>query len=71
MHVLTVQTKFTFGVRVRFDSRLQGCSGTGTVFAITVDDQRRIDYIIAIDEGMDHRLKAGILEEELTLVAAL
>jgi hypothetical protein len=67
MHVLTIQTKFTFGNRVRFDSQAQFCSGTGTVFAITVDNERRIDYIVEVGEGVSRHLQAGILEEELSL----
>jgi hypothetical protein len=67
MHVLTVRTKFTFGDRVRFDSRAQGCSGVGTVYAITVDNELRIDYMIALGEDSDDRIQPGILEEEMTL----
>jgi hypothetical protein len=66
MHTLTIRTKFTFGDRVRFDSRAQGCSGNGTIFAITIDKEWRIDYIIEIDQGEFSDLQAGILEEEIT-----
>jgi hypothetical protein len=70
MHTLTVQTKFTFGDRVRFDSATQGCSGTGTVFAITVDREQCIDYLIEIDRGDYRELQPGILEHEITMLAA-
>lgn len=67
MPLLTIQTKFTFGDRVYFESQAQGCHGTGTVFAITIDSGMNIDYIIEVGEGTNHRLQAGILEEELSL----
>jgi hypothetical protein len=70
MHTLTVHTKFTFGDRVRFDSAAQGCSGTGTVFAITVDKERQVDYLIEINRGAYSDLQPGILEHEITLVGA-
>jgi hypothetical protein len=68
MHILTVRTKFTFGDHVHFDSRIQGCSGTGKVFAITVDAEQQVDYIIDLDQGGDMPLQPGILEEEMTLL---
>lgn len=66
VHTLTVRTRYTFGDRVRFDSKLQGCDGVGTVFAITVDFEGRIDYIIEVDRGGYSDLQAGILEHEIT-----
>jgi hypothetical protein len=63
MHMLTIQTRFTFGDRVRFDSTTQGCSGSGKIVAITVDARGQIDYII--DTGISC-LQAGILEDEIT-----
>jgi hypothetical protein len=66
MHTLTVQTKFTFGDRVRFDSRIQQCSGSGTVFAITVGGDGQIDYMIEIRQG--ELVQPGILENEMTLL---
>jgi hypothetical protein len=68
MHILTIQTKFTFGDRVHYDSRIQQCSGTGIVYAITVDSERLVDYMIKIDEGGCSNLQPGIQEEELTLL---
>ena len=68
MHTLTVRTKFTFGDRVRFDSAIQGRSGIGTIFAITIDAERQIDYIIEINEGESHDLQPGILDHEITLL---
>jgi hypothetical protein len=65
MHTLTIQTEFTFGDRVEFDSRLQGCSGVGTIYAITIDDQMHVDYIIAVEA--ESALRAGIQEHEITL----
>jgi hypothetical protein len=67
MHTLTLRTRFTFGDRVRFDSRIQNCSGTGTVFAITIDEEKQIDYMIRAD-GQD-LLQPGILEEEMILLS--
>ncbi len=66
MHTLLVRTKFTFGDRVRFDSQAQGYSGTGTIFAITIDAENQIDYIIAIRQGEYDELQPGILENEIT-----
>jgi hypothetical protein len=68
MHSLTIQTKYTFGDRVRFDSASQGGSGTGRIFAITVDAQRQIDYIIEIDQGSYTDLQPGVLEHEIELL---
>jgi hypothetical protein len=66
-HTLTLQTKFTFGDRVRFDSQLQSRRGTGTIFAITIDSERRIDYLIQVDGTTFGELQPGILEEEIEL----
>lgn len=68
MHRLIVITKFTFGDRVRFESTAQGCNGIGTVFAITVDRERNVDYLIEIDRGTYTDLQPGILEHEITLL---
>jgi hypothetical protein len=65
MHTLTVQTRYTFGDLVQFDSPTQGCAGTGTVFAITIDGQGEIDYTIEIDRGEYSDLQGGILEHEI------
>jgi hypothetical protein len=67
MHTLTIRTKFTFGDHVRFDSRIQGCRGTGTIFAITVDLEGQIDYLIRLDDDPGD-LQPGILENEITLL---
>ena len=67
MHTLTVQTKYTFGDRVRFDSTLQGCSGIGTIFAITIDAEGQIDYMIEVERG---EIQPGILENEISLLEA-
>ncbi len=68
MHSLTLLTKYTFGDRVRFNSRMQSCSGTGRIFAITIDEDRKIDYMIEIDleEVSDIHMQPGILEDEIT-----
>ena len=68
MHTLTISTKFTFGDRVQFDSATQKCSGTGTIFAITIDAKQSIDYMIEIDMGTFSDLQPGILENEMTLL---
>jgi hypothetical protein len=47
---------------------MQHCSGTGTIYAITVDAQRQIDYMIEIPEGKSNRIQPGILEHEITLL---
>jgi hypothetical protein len=70
MHTLTVQTRFTFGDRVRFDSPTQQCSGSGTVFAITVDRDGQIDYMIEVRQGEFSELQPGILENEMTHLGA-
>jgi len=68
MHTHTIRTRFTFGDRVRFDSRLQGCMGEGTIFAITFDAEGNIDYMISITgaDGITSELQPGILEDEIT-----
>jgi hypothetical protein len=68
MHTLTVWTMFTFGDRVRFDSPTQQRSGSGTVFAITVDRYGQVDYMIDIGQGAYSDLQPGILENEMTLL---
>lgn len=68
MHTLTIRTRFTFGDRVRFDSVLQHCRGTGTISAITVDGDGHIDYLIEISRGDYSDLQPGILENEITLL---
>lgn len=65
MHTLTLHTKYTFGDRVRFDSRAQGRTGSGRIVAITVDDEGRIDYIIDVKTGQFSHLQAGIYEDEI------
>jgi hypothetical protein len=69
MHTLTVRTKFTFGDRVKFDSPTQSRSGVGKVFAITVDAEWHIDYMIEIDRG-EYTVQPGILEDEILLLDA-
>jgi hypothetical protein len=66
----TIQAKFAFGDRVRFDSQMQRCSGEGIVFGITLDRYGRMDYLIEIDCGEYTELQAGILESEMVLVDA-
>jgi len=65
MHTLTVQTKFTFGDRVRFDSPIQGRSGVGSIVGITAYAEGPHDYIINVDD--DPLLQPGILEDEINL----
>ncbi len=67
MHTLSVQTKFTFGDRVRFDSPTQSCSGSGTIFAINIDARGEVDYVIEQDD--EPYAQGGILENEITLLA--
>lgn len=71
MHSLTVRTKFTFGDRVRFDSKVQGCSGLGTICGITMHDDGEVDYMIRymIKQGDQDVLQPGILQDEITLLA--
>jgi hypothetical protein len=69
MHTFTVQAKFTFGDRVRFDSRTQQRVGVGLIFAIELDRFGH-HYLIETDTGGDGVtvVQAGILEEEITLL---
>jgi hypothetical protein len=53
-HRHVIHTRFNIGDRVRFDSKHQHCSGTGTVFAFTVEADGYIDYTIEVD-GEVHR----------------
>jgi hypothetical protein len=66
MHSLTIRTKFTFGDRVRFDSPTQRCAGQGAIWAITIDAEGFVDYMIRLD---DDEFQPGILENELSLLA--
>ena len=66
MHTLVAQTKFTFGDRVRFDSEVQKCSGTGEILAITVEVDGSINYLISVPDA--EYLHAGIQENEITLL---
>lgn len=66
MHTLTVQTKFTFGDRVCFDSPFQRKSGTGIIAAITVGPNNQIDYLIDTGDGY---IQGGIEEHEITLIS--
>ena len=66
MHTLTIQTRFTFGDLVSFQSPTQGRQGKGRIIAITVDFQKRIDFIIEVaigDGGFDY--VPGIFENEI------
>ena len=65
MHTLTIQTRFTFGDRVRFDSPTQHCSGSGTIFVITIGGDGHLDYMIMTEDG---DIQPGILESEITLL---
>ncbi len=66
MHTLTIQTKFTFGDRVKYFSPTQGgISGSGKIEIITVGSDGSIDYGI-LDEDGD--IQPGILENEITLI---
>ncbi|WP_439623528.1 hypothetical protein [Gemmata sp.] len=66
MHTLVAQTKFTFGDRVRFDSEVQKCNGTGEILAITVEVDGSVNYLISVPDA--EYLYAGILEDEITLL---
>ena len=68
MHTHTVRTRFTFNDRVRFDSSAQQCSGVGKIYAITIDRDGQIDYMIEIDRDGYSDLQPGILEDEITLL---
>lgn len=68
MYRIAFETKFTFGDRVRFDSKAQNRCGTGKIFAITIDEQGNVDYIIEINDESTHDLQPGILEEEIELL---
>jgi len=69
MHKLVVETKFTFGDSVRFDSPTQQRKGVGTIICITIDGDGDLDYMIKVGggEGEDY-LQPGILGNEITLL---
>ena len=69
MHTHTFRTRFTFGDRVKFDSRIQQSSGEGKVFAITFGADGQIDYMIEIEKDGYSDLQPGILENEMTLAS--
>jgi len=65
MHIHTVRTKFTFGDRIRFDSKHQRCSGTGTILDITFDGDGYLAYTIHVGDG---DLQAGIEEDAIAVM---
>jgi len=66
-HTLIFQTRFTFNDKVRFDSQLQKCRGSGVIFDISLDRQGLILYTILLDSGDNGALQPGILDNEMTL----
>jgi hypothetical protein len=71
MYPLIIKSKFTFGDRVSFFSRIQcGIAGSGDIYAITIDAEGRIDYMIQLDENATRNIQPGILENEITLITA-
>jgi hypothetical protein len=69
MHTLTVQTRFTFGDRVRFEAPGQECSDVGMVVAITINRDGKIDYVIKLDQvGGAGALQPGVPESDVTLL---
>ncbi len=69
MYTLVVQTKFTFGDRVRFDSATQHCNGSGKVFGITVYNAQG-DFTYLIDQGGGKYVQGGIAEHEIALASS-
>ena len=66
--LLTIESKFAFGDRVRFESRLQG-NGVGKIIAIMIDDQKKISYMIDVSTGEVSDIAfAGIFEDEIELL---
>ena len=66
MHTHTIRTKFTFGDRVRFDTKMNG-SGIGTVLEIVFGSDGIMYYMIEIDRDSCD-IQGGILEDEMTLI---
>lgn len=67
MHVHTVHTKYTFGDRVRYDSKDQGRAGAGVIDGITFGGSHPLAYLIIDDNGDGY---AGIEESAITLIIA-
>ena len=66
MHTHTIRTKFTFGDRVRYQSRSPfNGSGTGRVAVVTFDASGYIDYMIELSDGS---IQGGIAEDEMTRI---
>jgi len=68
MHVHTVHTKFTFGDRVRYDSKHQKRSGTGVIMDITFGPENYLHYLVVEDSNGE--CYAGIEEEAITLLVS-
>ena len=68
MHSITIQTKFRFGDLVEFASKLNGWSGVGKVFAITLDVHGLVDYMVDVGTDAISDLRPGIEESEMKLV---
>lgn len=70
MYTLTIQTKFKFGDRVRFESAWQGRKGTGTIFGVMLDKYSQISYMIDTTEAGEYTdtLVQGIFENEISSI---
>lgn len=62
MHTHTIQTKYTFGDRVRYSSHLNG-SGEGTVAAISFMQEGHPCYYIELE---DATWQGGITDADIT-----
>jgi hypothetical protein len=68
MHTITIQTKFRFGDLVEFDSKLNGWSGVGKVFAVTIDVHGHKDYMVDVSTDGFVDVRPGIEECEMKLL---
>jgi len=66
MHTLTVQTKYNFGDRVKFESSSQDLKGIGRIIAITIEDDRSSTYIVeTVEPDGVHICQPGICDAEI------
>jgi hypothetical protein len=66
VHTTTIRTKFALGDRVRFDSAMQQCSGSGKIAAIVIYEGGDYDYMIDVNDEHAY-IQGGIREDELSL----
>ncbi len=64
MTIYTIQSDYSFGTRVKFDSKLNG-SGEGIIIGIVLNDDMSIYYYIQLSSG---NIAGGILPLDILVI---